>query len=21
MLLTGIDFTKMHEELHYEKFA
>lgn len=21
MLLTGIDFTKMHEELHFEKFA
>ena len=21
MLLTGIDFTKMHEALHYEKFA
>ncbi len=21
MLLTGIDFTQMHEELHFEKFA
>ena len=21
MILTGIDFTKMHEALHYEKFA